>query len=77
MRSPQSCCPTSTLTSPLRRILLSLVLTLVLSLPFRTSAPSLVAFPLVPTFVAAAAAHAFISLLWVARIRAVGIPSIS
>lgn len=53
------------------------MLTLVLSLPFRTSAPSLVAFPLVPTFLAAAAAHAFIALLWVEGVKRAGIPSVS
>ncbi len=61
----------------LASILLSLVLTLVLSLPFRTSAPSLVAFPLVPTFLAAAGAHAFIALLWVEGVKRAGIPSVS
>ncbi|KAM0789528.1 hypothetical protein ACM66B_000343 [Microbotryomycetes sp. NB124-2] len=58
-------------------ILLSLVLTLVMSLPFRTSAPSLVAFPLWPTFVVVAATHAVISLLWLLRIRFAGIAAIS
>ncbi|KAK4054184.1 hypothetical protein OIV83_001210 [Microbotryomycetes sp. JL201] len=58
-------------------ILLSLVLTLVMSLPFRTSAPSLVAFPLWPTFAVVAATHALISLLWLLRIRFAGIAAIS
>ena len=39
------------------RILLSLVFTLFLSLPFRTTSPSLFAFPLVPTLVAVAVVH--------------------
>ncbi|KAK4054692.1 hypothetical protein OIO90_003504 [Microbotryomycetes sp. JL221] len=58
-------------------ILLSLVLTLVMSLPFRTSAPSLVAFPLWPTFAVVAATHAVVSLLWLLRVRFAGIASIS
>jgi hypothetical protein len=59
------------------RILLSLVLTLLLSLPFRTTHPSLVPFPLWPTFIAAATIHVLISLCWILRVRFVGIPSIS
>ncbi|KAI5477877.1 hypothetical protein MNV49_005770 [Pseudohyphozyma bogoriensis] len=58
-------------------ILLSLVLTLVLSLPFRTSAPSLVAFPLWPTFAAVCLVHSILSCLWVLRIPSVGLPSLS
>lgn len=61
----------------LDRILLSIVLTLFLSLPFRTTSPSLVPFPLWPTFAGAAATHAFLSLLWVLRIKFVGIPALS
>lgn len=59
------------------RILLALDLTLLLSLPFRTTSPSLVPFPLWPTFFAATATHVLLSLLWVLRIRWVGIPSVS
>lgn len=58
-------------------ILLSLVLTLFLSLPFRTTSPSLVPFPLWPTFAATALAHVLLSLLWVLDIPRVGIPSVS
>lgn len=59
------------------RILLALDLTLLLSLPFRTTSPSLVPFPLWPTFFAATAIHVLLSLLWVLSIRWVGIPSVS
>ncbi|ORY89759.1 hypothetical protein BCR35DRAFT_300218 [Leucosporidium creatinivorum] len=58
-------------------ILLSLVLTLLLSLPFRTTSPSLIPFPLWPTFASCALLHSFLSLLWCLRIKYVGIPSIS
>ncbi|KAK4705329.1 hypothetical protein P7C70_g871, partial [Phenoliferia sp. Uapishka_3] len=58
-------------------ILLSLVLTLFLSLPFRTTSPSIVPFPIWPTFFISAATHALLSLLWVLRIPSVGIPSVS
>lgn len=53
------------------------MLTLALSLPFRTTSPSIVPFPIWPTFAAAAATHAVLSLLWVLRIPSVGIPSVS
>ncbi|SCV69848.1 BQ2448_1242 [Microbotryum intermedium] len=58
-------------------ILLSLVATLVLSLPFRTSAPTLIAFPLWPTFSAVAVVHILLSMMWILRVRHVGIPAIS
>lgn len=58
-------------------ILLSLLLTLLLSLPYRTTSPSLIAFPLLPTFLLASTIHAFLSLLWCLRIKRVGIPSVS
>ncbi|BGP16800.1 hypothetical protein JCM10213v2_004804 [Rhodosporidiobolus nylandii] len=58
-------------------ILLSLVLTLLLSLPFRLTPPSLFAFPLWPTFASAAFLHALLSWIWLARVRAWGVPAIS
>ncbi|GAA5947766.1 hypothetical protein JCM3765_001074 [Sporobolomyces pararoseus] len=58
-------------------ILLSLVFTLLLSLPFRTTSPSLVAFPLLPTFIFVALVHAILSALWVLKVKTVGIPSVS
>lgn len=58
-------------------ILLSLVFTLFLSLPFRTTSPSLVAFPLLPTFLFVAFVHAILSSLWVLKVKSVGIPSVS
>lgn len=59
------------------RILLSLVFTLFLSLPFRTTSPSLVAFPLLPTFLGVALVHSILSALWVLKVKSVGIPSVS
>ncbi|GAA6008841.1 hypothetical protein JCM10207_001744 [Rhodosporidiobolus poonsookiae] len=58
-------------------ILLSLLLTLLLSLPFRLTPPSLFAFPLAPTFLSAASLHALLSYLWLARVRAWGVPACS
>ncbi|GAA5874494.1 hypothetical protein JCM3774_005735 [Rhodotorula dairenensis] len=58
-------------------LLLSLVFTLFLALPFRLSPPSLFHFPLYPTFALVAITHALLSYAWVARVRKVGIPSIS
>ncbi|BGP40708.1 hypothetical protein JCM10449v2_004670 [Rhodotorula kratochvilovae] len=58
-------------------ILLSLVFTLLLSLPFRLTPPSLLPFRLAPTFLCAALAHALLSYAWVARVRTWGIPSVS
>ncbi|GAA5903675.1 uncharacterized protein JCM6883_005078 [Sporobolomyces salmoneus] len=58
-------------------ILLSLVFTLFLSLPFRTTSPSLVAFPLLPTFIFVALVHAILSAIWVIKVKTVGIPSVS
>ncbi|KAL8280856.1 hypothetical protein RQP46_006860 [Phenoliferia psychrophenolica] len=58
-------------------ILLSLVLTLFMSLPFRTTSPSIVPFPVWPTFAAAAFTHVLLALLWVLRIPSVGIPAVS
>ncbi|GAA6005746.1 hypothetical protein JCM11491_003993 [Sporobolomyces phaffii] len=58
-------------------ILLSLVFTLFLSLPFRTTSPSLVAFPLVPTFVFVALVHAVLSALWVTKVKKTGIAAVS
>ncbi|GAA6062160.1 hypothetical protein JCM10212_002372 [Sporobolomyces blumeae] len=58
-------------------ILLSLVFTLFLSLPFRTTSPSLIAFPLWPTFACVACVHALLSALWVTKVRTTGIPSVS
>ncbi|GAA5871695.1 hypothetical protein JCM16303_000834 [Sporobolomyces ruberrimus] len=58
-------------------ILLSLVFTLFLSLPFRTTSPSLVAFPLLPTFLGVALVHSILSALWVLKVKSVGIPSVS
>lgn len=54
-----------------------MVLTLLLSLPFRTTSPSLFAFPLLETFVATTTLHVLIALLWVSRVRWVGIPAVS
>ncbi|BGP55988.1 hypothetical protein JCM8202_005130 [Rhodotorula sphaerocarpa] len=58
-------------------LLLALVFTLFLALPFRLSPPSLFHFPLWPTFALVCATHALLSYAWVARVRSVGIPSIS
>ncbi|TKA52142.1 hypothetical protein B0A53_04986 [Rhodotorula sp. CCFEE 5036] len=58
-------------------LLLSLVFTLFLALPFRLSPPSLFHFPLYPTFALVSLTHALLSYAWVARVRKVGIPSIS
>ncbi|GAA5968904.1 hypothetical protein JCM21900_003144 [Sporobolomyces salmonicolor] len=58
-------------------ILLSLVFTLFLSLPFRTTSPTLIAFPLWPTFFLVALTHALLSWLWQSRVRSMGIPSVS
>lgn len=48
-----------------------------MSLPFRTTSPSLIAFPLWPTFAFCATTHVVLSLLWLLRVRYVGIPSLS
>ncbi|SCZ89659.1 BZ3500_MvSof-1268-A1-R1_Chr9g10531 [Microbotryum saponariae] len=58
-------------------ILLSLVAALVLSLPFRTSAPTLIAIPMWPTFGAVVVVHILLSMMWILRVRHVGIPAIS
>ncbi|KWU43236.1 hypothetical protein RHOSPDRAFT_35242 [Rhodotorula sp. JG-1b] len=58
-------------------LLLSLVFTLFLALPFRLSPPSLFHFPLYPTFALVSLTHALLAYAWVARVRKVGIPSIS
>ncbi|GAA5987724.1 hypothetical protein JCM10908_007183 [Rhodotorula pacifica] len=58
-------------------LLLSLVFTLFLALPFRLSPPSLFHFPLYPTFALVCLTHALLSYAWVARVRKIGIPSIS
>ncbi|GAA5919336.1 hypothetical protein JCM5296_001704 [Sporobolomyces johnsonii] len=58
-------------------ILLSLVFTLFLALPFRTTSPTLIAFPLWPTFFLVALTHALLSWLWQSRVRSMGIPSVS
>ncbi|GAA5993964.1 hypothetical protein JCM11641_006754 [Rhodosporidiobolus odoratus] len=58
-------------------ILLSLVFTLLLSLPFRLTPPSLFAFPLPLTFLSVSLLHAFLSWIWVARVREWGVPAIS
>ena len=58
-------------------MLVSVVLTLLLALPFRTTSPSLFPFPLLPTFVACTSIHALLSLLWVSRIKWIGIPAVS
>lgn len=60
-----------------RSLLLSLVFTLFLALPFRLSPPSLFHFPLYPTFALVSLTHALLSYAWMARVRKVGIPSIS
>lgn len=58
-------------------ILLSLIFTLLLSLPFRLTPPSLFPFPLVPTFAFASLTHAALAYGWVATVKQWGIPSVS
>ncbi|GAA5899148.1 hypothetical protein JCM8208_003016 [Rhodotorula glutinis] len=58
-------------------ILLSLIFTLLLSLPFRLTPPSLFAFRLPPTFAFAALTHAALAYGWVATVKQYGIPSVS
>lgn len=63
--------------SPNHSLLLALVFTLFLALPFRLTPPSLFQFPLWPTFAVVCLTHALLSYAWVARVRKIGIPSIS
>ncbi|GAA5851625.1 hypothetical protein JCM8547_001155 [Rhodosporidiobolus lusitaniae] len=58
-------------------ILLSLLFTLLLSLPFRLTPPSLFAFPLWPTFLLVSSFHALLSLVWVMKVTKWGVPAIS
>ncbi|GAA5845054.1 hypothetical protein JCM11251_007457 [Rhodosporidiobolus azoricus] len=58
-------------------ILLSLLFTLLLSLPFRLTPPSLFTFPLLPTYTFVSLAHALLSLVWVAKVASWGVPAIS
>ncbi|GAA6045435.1 hypothetical protein NBRC10513_007804 [Rhodotorula toruloides] len=58
-------------------ILLSLVFTLLLSLPFRLTPPTLLSFSLWPTFLFVSCTHALLAWLWLAKVRRMGIPSIS
>ncbi|BGP25233.1 hypothetical protein JCM10295v2_004155 [Rhodotorula toruloides] len=58
-------------------ILLSLVFTLLLSLPFRLTPPTLITFSLYPTFLLVSSTHALLAWLWLAKVRRMGIPSIS
>ncbi|BGO92027.1 hypothetical protein NBRC10512v2_004291 [Rhodotorula toruloides] len=58
-------------------ILLSLVFTLLLSLPFRLTPPTLITFSLWPTFLIVSSTHALLAWLWLAKVRRMGIPSIS
>ncbi|GAA5931480.1 hypothetical protein JCM3775_006866 [Rhodotorula graminis] len=58
-------------------ILLSLIFTLLLSLPFRLTPPSLFTFRLAPTFAFAALTHAALAYAWLATVKTYGIPSVS
>ncbi|GJN91066.1 hypothetical protein Rhopal_004081-T1 [Rhodotorula paludigena] len=58
-------------------ILLSQIFTLLLSLPFRLTPPSLIPFPLAPTFALVALTHALLAYLWLTRVRSWGVPKCS
>ena len=53
------------------------IFTLLLSLPFRLTPPSLFVFRLAPTFAFAALTHAALAYGWVATVKQYGIPSVS